>query len=280
MHMPLLETLELVGIAPEITNRLLAFIHAPVCKVGILEGYVRGDPLETLFSSDVSHFFDHMRSGANAGSITCSSDGIRIVWTGPWYMTLLVEDIKFAKGTLNWLSSSPAPNPPVVPLRMTIYERDPALVEEILEVTTDMEALHRVTFGYETPVAGALRFLATGSLVGGQPFPALDEICIDESIKDDDWEYVSEMLRRRKGDMEVRDGLKQLKPVRRLRLGGTNLYLGDDEEVFAEFGLIHWPNHLEEVRRLLGPEGELVWYGRIVTQEGVLGDHARLDRDD
>ncbi|KIO30062.1 hypothetical protein M407DRAFT_242397 [Tulasnella calospora MUT 4182] len=69
--------------------------------------------------------------------------------------------------------------------------------------------------------------------------------------------------------MDARDGVQTLKPLRKVRFGG-NGYAGDENEEISNFRLFHWPNRLEEVRRLLGPEGELVWHGSIVTEDGVL----------
>ncbi|KAG9041204.1 hypothetical protein FS837_012554, partial [Tulasnella sp. UAMH 9824] len=272
IHMSALYSLELQELPWDTTNRILAAIHAPNCQSGILNCYIHGHPLETLFTSDISHFFDHIRSGGNAGSLVCEFDRAIITWAGSWYISLSVENIRFAKDTLHWLSASPEPNSPAVPLHMMIYMTNPLLIDDNLEVMADMETLNKITFGADIPVTGALRLLATGNLAVGnacEPFPALKEISIDTSFDDDDWLYLLAMLQRRQGKIEGRAGVQKLKPLRKLGFGG-GWFVGDDDRMIAEFRLVYWPNRLKEVRRLLGPDGELEWYGRTVTEDGVL----------
>ncbi|KIO30060.1 hypothetical protein M407DRAFT_20915 [Tulasnella calospora MUT 4182] len=271
VHMAALGRLDLEEMEPEITNRLLAAIRAPDCKFGSLRCFLSGDPLEILFTSDISHFLDHMRSGAHAASITCGPVYTTLLWEGSWRIAVGLQNIGAAKGALNWLRPLPERNAPVFPLQVIINRSDSLLVQDILAVMADTEGLHRVIFGYDTPVAGALRLLATGSLVEGstgRSFPELKEMWIQGSINDDGWEYLVSMLRRRQGEIDARDGAP---PLRKVRFGG-NGYTGDESKEISNFRLIHWPNRLEKVRRLLGPEGELVWYGRSVTEDGVLED--------
>ncbi|KIO30034.1 hypothetical protein M407DRAFT_20891 [Tulasnella calospora MUT 4182] len=274
IHMSTLKKLSLKEISPKITNRILAAIHAPECKFGSLRPAVQVDPFETIFTPDVSHFFDHIRSSAYASSVFCGVGDVTISWEGSWHIVLDVENIRIARRLLDWLSVSPEPKSPAVPLHLTIIESDSHLVEDILAVMADTEAVHRVTFGYQVPVAGALGMLATGSLVEGSApelYPTLEEMWIGKSMDDDEWEHLLRMLRKRLGETEARDGDQHVKPLRRLELGG-DWYTEDDETVITEFRLIHWPNRLEEVRRLLGHDGVLLWYRWIVTEDGTLQD--------
>ncbi|KIO30064.1 hypothetical protein M407DRAFT_20920 [Tulasnella calospora MUT 4182] len=215
-----------------------------------------------------------MRSGADAASIICQSSYFTLVWEGSWRIDVAVDDLRVAKGTLNWLHALQERKSPVVPLDVTIRDRDPLIIKGILTVMADTEGLHRVVFGYRTPVASALRLLATGSLVEDStqvPFPELMEMWIEEPIQDDDWEYLVGMLRRRQGEIDVRDGVQTLKPLRKVRLGG-NLHPESESLEISAFSRFYWPNRVEKVRRLLGPEGELIWYGRFVTEDGAFDD--------
>ncbi|KIO30031.1 hypothetical protein M407DRAFT_242377 [Tulasnella calospora MUT 4182] len=66
------------------------------------------------------------------------------------------------------------------------------------------------------------------------------------------------------------NGDQHLKPLRKVVFGEVWPSYDQDKEI-TEFRSIHWPNRLEEVRRLLGPEGELIWYTRPVSEDGILG---------
>ncbi|KAG9025390.1 hypothetical protein FS837_004941 [Tulasnella sp. UAMH 9824] len=272
VHMPTLRRLSL-RVQPEITSQLLAGIRAPNCQFGDLQAVVSGDPFEYLFTPEISHSFDRIRSSAHAGSITCFPQGIWISWWGSWGINLGVDDIWTAGDVLNWLPVSPEPDSPV-PLDLTIRESDPLFVEDIITVMADREAVHRVIFQEGTPVESALRMLPTGSSVeegARELFPALNDMWIDAFLDDDEWGCLLHMLRGRQGETESRDSHQDLKPLRRLVLR-MNPGPGYDEDKISEFRSIYWPNHLEEIRRLLGREGELRWCRRLVTEDGTLGD--------
>ncbi|KAG8945445.1 hypothetical protein FRC04_000820 [Tulasnella sp. 424] len=271
IHMPALKSLVFRTLTTEITNILLASIHAPNCISGELYCDVLGDPLQTLFTSEVSHFFDHIRSHPSTGSITCVLPEFYISRMGPWNLTLSVKNITFAKDTLIWLSSSS-------PIRIAIHGLN-MLTADILAVIADTEALYQISFGSEAPVSDALTLLATYGSVpvstpSGWPFPGLEEMSIAGDIVGDDWERLLLMLQRRQGAPETQGDAQHPKPLRRLVFGldWPGYHPGADEPVIANFSSIYWPNRLDEVRRLLGPEGELKWHGKVVTEEGVLED--------
>ncbi|KAG9034203.1 hypothetical protein FS837_002258 [Tulasnella sp. UAMH 9824] len=129
----------------------------------------------------------------------------------------------------------------------------------------DTEAVHRVELIQHTPIAGALRMLATGDMGERsirELFPALKELCIGEVPDGDEWKNLLRVLRRRQGDIEAKDGDQHLNPLRSLDLTG-DWYMRDDEAL----------HHLEEARRLLGHDGKLVWYRWIVTEDRNLEEH-------
>ncbi|KAG9044969.1 hypothetical protein FS837_007232 [Tulasnella sp. UAMH 9824] len=271
-HMPTLGKLSLRELPPEIISRILAAIHAPECKSGSLRPAVPLDPFQTLFIPDVSHFFDHFRSGARASSFFCGAGEVGLSWVGQWDISLEVENIRMARRVLDWLFVSPEPDSPVVPLRLTISEADPLLTEDILAVMTDVEAVYRVEFGYHAPLAGALGMLANGGLEEGRarrPCLGLKEISICKSLDDDEWENLLRVLRSRQGDIKAKDDDQRLNPLRSLELG-EGWYLEDEDPLITEFKSIHWPNRLEEVRRLLGHDGTLRWYRWNVAEDGTL----------
>ncbi|KAG9046293.1 hypothetical protein FS837_004690, partial [Tulasnella sp. UAMH 9824] len=278
IYMPTLGKLSLEVISPEVISRILAAIHAPRCKFGSLRPTIPLDPFETLFIPEVSHFFDHFRSGASASSFYCGGSEAMVSWDGPWNIVLRVENIRMAKRVLDWLSVSPEPTSPAVPLHLTIAEVDPLSVEDIVAVMTDTEAVQRIEFGYHAPLAG----LAAGGLVEGRarmPFPGLKEISIRKRLDDDEWETLLRVFRSRHGGFEARDGDQRLNPLRSLELG-ENWHVEDEGSSIAEFKSIHWPNRLEEIRRLLGHDGKLRWYRWIVAEDGTLEEQPGLWRYD
>ncbi|KIO30032.1 hypothetical protein M407DRAFT_159780 [Tulasnella calospora MUT 4182] len=218
-----------------------------------------------------------MRSRAYASTLRCAmgyfSSNVSVIWEGPWRIILDVDNIRTARRVLNWLSGSPKPDSPAVPLHLMITaDGDPPSVKDILAVMADTEGVHRVSFGYGTPVADALKILTTGSVVEGgarEPFPELKEIWIAELLDENEWEHLLRMLRRRQGEIEAIKGDQHLKPLRKVEFGWI-WRIEDHAEEITKFRSIHWPNRIEEVRRLLGPEGELGWYRRRVTEDGVL----------
>ncbi|KAG8906820.1 hypothetical protein FRC01_007890, partial [Tulasnella sp. 417] len=276
IHMQNLRKLQFSDIPLRITKGFLAAIRAPKCEFGGLEGDIRGDPFETFFTPEISHFFDHMRSGVTASSIRSNGHVATISWKGSWRITLDVNGTRAARRVLDWLSE---PNSRAVPLHLTIDANNSRQVGEVLAVMVD--AVDQVTFQYGAPVARALRVLATGSLVDGparEPPHALKEVYIGKSLNDDEWEQLSSMLRQRQGEGGIGD--QDLKPIRRLELDRLGYpYRELTEADINSFRLILWPNHLQEIRRLLGPEGELVWREKIVRQDGVLVDRHTEDRD-
>ncbi|KAG9041203.1 hypothetical protein FS837_012553 [Tulasnella sp. UAMH 9824] len=272
IHMPTLSRLDL-NIEPEKTKRLLATIRAPNCKSGSLQCEVAGDPMETLFTPDISHFFDRIRSGVDSVSFECHCNGFMMGWRGSWRIRLRSFRVRVsvAKGTLNWLRALSAPNSPVVRLDAAIGTGDPYAGEDIIAVMADMGGLHQLAFIDGALIGGTgLRSLATRSLAKGSthgPFPDLEEMWIDY-IKGDDWENLLDMLRRRRGEIDARGGVQPPKPLRKLEFGAR--HPSDWETKISNFKSIYWPNRVEEVRKLLGPEGELVWCGRTVTEDGDL----------
>ncbi|KAG9044967.1 hypothetical protein FS837_007230 [Tulasnella sp. UAMH 9824] len=276
IHMPTLGKLSLEVISPAITNRILAAIHAPDCKFGSLRPTLPLDPFETLFIPEVSHLFDHFRSGASTSSFYCGGGEVTVSWEGSWNIVLDVENIRVAKRVLEWLSVSPEPDPPAVPLRLTITEVDSLLVEDIVAVMTGTEAVRQIEFGYHAPLAG----LAAGGLVEGSDrmsFPGLRDLIIRKSLDDDEWETLLRVFRSRHGDVEVMGGDQRLNPLRSLELG-EDWNVEDEGLVIAEFKSIHWPNRLEEIRRLLGHDGKLRWYRWIVAEDGTLEEQPGLWR--
>ncbi|KAG9046291.1 hypothetical protein FS837_004688 [Tulasnella sp. UAMH 9824] len=272
IHMPTLGELELEGIPPEITNRILAAIHAPKCKSGWLRPVDTLDPFETLFTPDISHFFDHIRSGVATSEFRCGDDGVTTWWEGRWNIFLEVENIRIARRVLDWMSVSPAPNSRAPTLRLKIDGSDPLMAEDILAVMADTEAVHRVELLYHAPLVGALEILSTGGWEelgsGRKPFPGLKEISIRKSLEDDEWGNLLRVLRSRQGDIEARDGDHRLN-LCSLELG-EDWSTPDEKSFINEFKSIHWPNHLEEIRRLLGHDGKLKWYDWMVAEDGTL----------
>ncbi|KAG9046292.1 hypothetical protein FS837_004689 [Tulasnella sp. UAMH 9824] len=273
LHMPTLQKLSLILIPPVIINRILAAIRAPKCKFGSLRPTVPVDPVETLLTPDISHFFHHFRSGAGAGTIFCNIGGVGIYWEGPWDISLEVENIRMARRILDWIFVSPEPNSPAVPFRLAIDWSDPLMVEDIVAVMADTEAVYRVDFGDDAPLAGTLGMFATGGLeeAGARTpvFPRLKEIFIHKSLDDDEWENLLRMLHGRQGDIETRDGDHRVNPLNSLEFG-TDWYMEDEESFINEFNSIHCPSHLEEVRKLLGHDGKLRWYKWMVAEDGTL----------
>lgn len=272
IHMPALTKLEL-GIQMKTASRVLAAIRAANCKSGSLKCIIQGHPLETFFTPAISHFFNHMGSDVESVSFDdCDSPCMFMTWRSSWLIDLKVGSISIAKDTLNWLRALPGPNSPVVPLDVTISTEDPQSVEDILTAMADTEGVHRVAFKKEASATSAsLRLFATGSSVEGitnRPFPDLEEIRFEQPIEDNDWEHLIGMLRRRQAETDAEVGVRPLKPLRKLRFGAR--YVRDRNAAISNFRLLYWHNRLEEVRKLLGPEGELLWYGRTVTEHGDL----------
>ncbi|KAG9020789.1 hypothetical protein FS837_007892 [Tulasnella sp. UAMH 9824] len=271
--MPVLKNLALCELSPVTSNRLLGAIRAPNCKSGELSCYINGDPLETLFTSDTSHFFDHMRSNVNAGSIACSLNRIMITWTGPWAINLKMEDTTFLRRTVNWLSTSTDPSSGPPTLDLSIYGMQPPMIEDTLAAVSEIESVRRISLGPDILVAGALALFATFSLAEGGarwPFPGLEELLIGVAMNDDEWERLLHALRTRQGELEGQADIQQPKPLRKLEFQMDWTIWTDN--MIDNFSSVYWPNYLGEIRRLLGPKGELIWYGRAVTLEGVMED--------
>ncbi|KAG9023068.1 hypothetical protein FS837_006015 [Tulasnella sp. UAMH 9824] len=271
--MPALKRLALCELSPATSNGILGAIRAPNCKTGELSCYINRDPLETLFTSDISHFFDHMRSNVNAGSIACSLNRIMITWTGQWTINLNMGDTAFLRRTVNWLSTSTDPSSGTPPLDLSIYGMQPPMIEDTLAAVSDMESLRQISLGPDISVVGALALLATFSLAEGGarwPFPGLEELLIGVSMNDDEWERLLHALRTRQGEQEGQADIQQPKPLRKLEFLVD--WTIETNTMINNFSSIYWPNYLGEIRRLLGPKGELIWYGRAVTLEGVMED--------
>ncbi|KAG9044968.1 hypothetical protein FS837_007231 [Tulasnella sp. UAMH 9824] len=279
IQMPALGTLWLELISPWTINRILAALRAPNCNFGSLRPRILVDPFETLFTPDVSHFFDHIRSGANSSSVYCREGEVTMSWDQPWRIYLEVKNIRVARRVLDWMSVSPELNPPVVSLCLTIGVSDPLMVEDILAVMTDTKAVHRVEFLSNVPLTGAFGMLTTGGLEEGDartPFPGLREVFIYKSLDDDEWENLVRVFRSRQGVTEARDGDQHPSPLRSLELG-EEWDIVADEAFITQFRSIHWLNRLEEVRRLLGHDGKLRWYQFMVTEDGTLEEQPRGD---
>ncbi|KIO30066.1 hypothetical protein M407DRAFT_242399 [Tulasnella calospora MUT 4182] len=89
-------------------------------------------------------------------------------------------------------------------------------------------------------------------------------------MNDDEWERLLHALRSRQGEPEGRGDVQQPKPLRKLEFRG-DWYI-DATTMINNFSTVYWPNRLDEIRRLLGPTGKLIWYGRAVSLEGVIED--------
>lgn len=271
--MPVLKTLALCELPPATSNRILGAIRAPNCKSGELSCYINGNPLETLFTSDISHFFDHMRSNVTAGSIGCSLNRVMITWSGSWVINLNMGDTTFLRDSVDWLSALTDPSSGAITLDVAIYGMQSPMIEDTLAAVASMESLRRISLGPDIPVAGALALLAIFSLAEGGarwPFPGLEELLINVAMNDDEWEKLLHALHTRQGEQEGQGDVQQPNPLRKLEF--TVDWTIDSSTMINNFSSVYWPNHLSEIRRLLGPEGELIWYGRAVTLQGVMED--------
>ncbi|KAG9002903.1 hypothetical protein FRB90_011291 [Tulasnella sp. 427] len=177
--------------------------------------------------------------------------------------------------TFSWLSSQSkfdaSPKKPV-PLDLALHDYGPPVVKEVLAMTANLQGLRRLTLGSEIPIATTLSSLATpaGASEGSQyPFPDLEEIHIETSIEPSNWGSLKKLIQSRQADTESRDRDRERpKAIRKLVLGSDGY--PDYFYKIVNFGMLFWNDRLDVVRRLLGPEGELIWYGMRVTLDGVL----------
>ncbi|KAG8983293.1 hypothetical protein FRB90_006152, partial [Tulasnella sp. 427] len=259
-----LKRFELQHLDPPVTKAILAKIRAPNCETGALSFRSRpeGNPLESFFTVNISHFFNIMRRRGEKDfcSIGYDFDGtVMFEWTGVCSIYIEMENMAFAKDTFLWFTAPTVSSLSIQPVKLTVglHGANSQTTPDILS-TLDGLGVHSITLGPSVPTQEALQHLLDSDSskqgLSRWSFPALDTIWIDGDILPEDWtNFVNTLRRRQEEAIGPLDDHERPKPVVKLVIG--SYYTDQDHDQLVNFRSTYWPKRMDQIRSMMGPEG-------------------------